>query len=357
MDERRRHWLWAGGGTVVTAIFVIHAPQRTPATILATAGMVALAIAFFRQTCAMVMPVGRMAIRGPLRAARRARRRLAMPPAVRFLHMSAWTSACLAIPAFLSGYEGLTAACLGACAVLLFVAGSIDLTVRGTWLARRVWNETLGKIFSVSIGAILIAVSVAAAKSWVHSIVRIDAKYFIESTAILAAMILPIAYCLFGVCVLSLYAAGQMGRLAVVSVGTSFFRQMLPFAGQRRVESAKMLRYRLVHGRRPPGGILPSAWRRFFDDAPASIRPVSTLVVIVAIVMLVQALQNLPRAYRPYVAAAVVALDYRGGSSCIGLGGALGVAYMDDGKVSVARRRGADIEFAVERCRYASDAP
>jgi hypothetical protein len=333
-------------------VFVIDAPRRDVVTIFGTACMVALAVAFLRRTCSLIKPCRRMSIRRPLRAARLTRSLLGVSPTVRFLHTAAWAAGCLSPAALLSGHRGLSDICILLFFISLFFAGITDLVSRGTWLARRLWNETLGKIFSVSIGAILIALSIAAAKSWLHSVVQIDPKYFIESTAIFTAMLLPIMYCLFTMCLLGLLALVQFAGLSIFMLRSMFFQQLSPFAGQHRLQKIRMFRYRLTHGRRPPGNVLPAVGSGILDDMLVFARPLSTLAVIGALGLLLQALQNLSRAYQPYVTEALVALEYRSGSSCIGFEKALGVVYMDDGNVSVARRNGRNVEFSVEACKY-----
>ena len=59
---------------------------------------------------------------------------------------------------------------------------------------------------------------------------------------------------------------------------------------------------------------------------------------------------------RPHLKTALVAIEYREGSSCRGFERGVSVVYMEDGNISVVRRDGEDWKFSVEACQFRDDA-
>jgi hypothetical protein len=58
----------------------------------------------------------------------------------------------------------------------------------------------------------------------------------------------------------------------------------------------------------------------------------------------------------PLLAKAMVRLEYRPAASCRNIDARLGVVYMDDGNVSVARFQDNHYQFTVEKCEYGGGA-
>ena len=85
---------------------------------------------------------------------------------------------------------------------------------------------------------------------------------------------------------------------------------------------------------------------------PVYMKPMSTLALIFAFAMAGKTLDEMVPQLEPYATSALVALEYRKGSSCAGFEHALGIVYMEDDHVSVARQDGKRLTFSVENCKF-----
>lgn len=339
------------GGVLVFFLLAPGLPRHDLPTLAGLAFMVGLGTAFAAYACRLFSPLYKSAMYHVLHAIPPTRKFFCVPPGIRFLHVSAWAAGCLSSAATLSGYGACGHAGMILCIVLLFMAGACDIGMRGTWLIRRLWSETLGKIFSVSIGAILLCLAIVKAKAWVHSVTHIDPKYLIESTAILVAILLPIMYWIFGIALLCLLAILQMLGMTVFVLGGMFASSLTPLIGTGRREKLRLLWYRLSTGRRPPGGKVPNSFAAMLDDVSVFMKPMSTGAVIFAFVMVYKTVDGVVPQLQPYATSTLAALEYRRGGSCAGVDNALGVVYMEDGHISVARKVGDKLVFTVQDCQ------
>jgi hypothetical protein len=187
---------------------------------------------------------------------------------------------------------------------------------------------------------------------WVHSIAHIDPKYLTESTAIFAAALLPITYCLFGMALLYLLAILQLLGLAVFAVSSMVAEQIGPFAGAANYARFRLFWYRITTGKKPSGGTLPSGRHSILDSISVFSKPLSTIAIITAMALALQTATGVMPRLQPYLVSALVALEYRQGGSCTGLDNGARVAYMEDGNISVVRMEGQTPRFSVETCKF-----
>lgn len=351
-------WLIVAGfiaTVIIVTLLGIDGPKRDFVFWAGNTLMVGMAVAFFIRACRLARPMQKSLVRRLFRAVRFLRKVLAVSPAVKFLHVLAWSIGCMAPAAVLTGHKLLEQICITTFFIVLFIAGVADLIQRGGLLAKLAWSELLGKLFSVSIGAILLCLAIARAKMWVHSIAHIDPKYLTESTAIFAAVLLPIMYCLFGMALLYLLAILQMLGLAVYAFSSMITEQIGPFAGAANYARFRLFWYRIAKGKKPLGGTLPSGRSSMLDSILIFSKPLSTIAIITAMTFVFQTLGSVMLRVQPYLTTALVALEYRQGGSCIGLGDDARVAYMEDGNVSVVRMKGQTPTFSVEACKFRPD--
>jgi len=332
-----------------------NAPNRSVALWLVLAIVVGFAGAFFVRAWKLARPALKTVARRLLRFMRDLRMLPRMSPALRFLHALAWVNVCLMVAALYARQDRMVDACEIVALALLFVAGSVDLIGAGTVLARRVWNEMLGKLFSVSFGAILLYSAISLAKTYLHSIAHIDPKYLTESTAILTAILLPVTYCLFGMALVYLLAAVQLCAIPLTMFASTFLGSIDPLGGAARRERLRLLWYRIVTGKNSRCG--PPPPRTVLDRMLAFTRPMSLFAVIGVLAWGFEtANEFLPR-LRPYATSALVALEYREGSRCIGFEKGVGVVYMEDSNISVVRQTAAGPTFSVETCNFKPERP
>lgn len=348
--------IFAGIGLVaIIAAGLAHsAPNQNVVLWLGLMMFVGMAVAFFFRACRIARPMGKPFIKRILRTIRLMRRVHAISPSVKMLHSGAWSFGCLLVAATYSGHAELGHVCMIVFFALLVFAGLGDLFQRGAWFIRKLWSDMLGKVFSLTIGTILLYLSIAKAKTWIHSTTHIDPKYLTEATAIFAAVLLPIMYGFFAVVLLYLLALLQMLGMAFFMTAAMFAQQIGSFAGSSNVSRMKMLWYRLATGKKPLGNVLPKS--SFFDDISVCSRPLSTIAIIFAFSIVSQTMTEMMPRLQPHMKTVLIAIEYRQGSSCRGFENGTPVVYMEDGNISVVRRDGNDWKFSVEACKFRDEA-
>jgi hypothetical protein len=290
--------------------------------------------------------------RRSIRVLRQIRKSYAVPPLLSFLHAVGVAACCAMLAATLAQYSAAANFFTWLAAALLSIAGLVDLIVWGNFFFRRLWSDTLGKIFSISFGAALVAAGVSVSKGIVHSVTHVDPKYFIEATAMLSAVMVPAAYFLFGLTLIYLFAIFQLFRVALAFLAAMLAQQLAGFASSGMRNTLGLLWYRIKNGKRPLGNQQPK--RKFLDLASVSLiaKPLSTIYLVLLAVWSSQwAFQQAPL-LRNYVEWAIVKLEYRTQSSCAGLDPDTAIVYMDDGKISQARRQGKKFSFSVGTCIF-----
>lgn len=221
---------------------------------------------------------------------------------------------------------------------LLAAGGAVSFSIRLGRLLRLTWSAVVGKIFALTAGTALIAISVALAKRIVHSLVHVDPKYFIEFTAILAAFILPYLWAVAAVGLLILYTVGQSAVFVMFVLITGTLHPLRDF----------------INIFRPDISNHENAWdhvrqrNRVFAEMVARI--VGTLALAWGLGKGVEILSQLPPYLGPHLKALIVFMEYRAGSACGDLE-ALPVAYLDNELVSVATLVDGEYRFAVTKCR------
>ncbi len=312
--------------------------------------MLGFAIASFRYAWQLRGRLPRPSLRALARTLHKQRKARKLPPWLELLHVVGWAFAFLSIAVVVSGYPTAGRWIMMPVLVVFFLAGMVDLTIRIKYVVRHVWSGMLGKVFAVSFGAALALAALALAKHIVHDITHIDPKYLLESTGALAALLLPVVYCMFGICALVLIFVFQMiavGIFMTVSLLVGYWR---PLLGASRGERLRLLYYRITHGKRPPGGKLPK--RKLFqvDDLSMFARPVCTAAVIAVVGGLLAEFANAASGLRQTVEYAIVGMEYRSATSCLNLPKDSLVAYMEDGNVSVASGDARKRRFEVQKC-------
>ena len=339
---------------VITGSLGLKAPHQSAVPWLHLAVVVGLAVLLFTYGCLLARPERAALAEQVLQPVSFWRQYMAVSLAVQRLFALALSVGLLAMAEEDVGNPGIAGIFSTIFMALLFVAGVVDLIQNGAMLARRVWREMLGKLFSVSFGAVLLSLAIAKAKTWVHAITHIDPKYLTESTAILTAIFLPVMYCLFAMCLLSLLTILQLLGLAVYVIKTLITDNTRLFIGHSNYERVKLWWYRFITGSELPDGEALS--KGIFDDLAIFVRPISTVAVIVVFMGTYTAAKGfLPKVW-PYLTSALVALEYRHGSSCLDLEKNLGVVYMEDENISVVRKGEAGPIFSVEKCNFHVDA-
>jgi hypothetical protein len=278
------------------------------------------------------------------------------PPIVEALQLLGIGIGLLSMSGLLTGlYSDMQTGALPAVAVLA-LAGVCEITVQTKRVLKQAWAQMAGKIVSVSLGVILTAVTVSMAKQTVHSLAHVDPKYMAEFTAAVAAGLLPLVFLGTAAALLLLWAILQMVLLGAVFFGGILLEQAKPLVGERLQNRVRLFWYRIRTGRRPPHGVLPTAG--FMPQHEVSL--VGSMLSKVAVVwVLAQAGKGLAVAAPetiPLLTKVMVRLEYRPAPSCRNLAAPLGVVYMDDGNVSVARLKNGLYQFTVEKCELSGGA-
>ena len=354
MNSNRLMAVVVVASAVIAGLLGLNAPHGSAVPWLHLVVTVGLAVLFFAQVCRLARPARDGVAEQVLRPVRFWHALTAVSPAVQFLQTLALSIGLLGAAEEVVGALDMARICNIVFMALLFVAGVLDLIQRGTMLARRVWREILGKLFSVSFGAILLCLAISKAKTWIHSITHIDPKYLTEATAILAAILLPVMYSLFAVGLLYAFALLQLLGLLVYVPVTSLVEHSRTFIGKANHERLKSWWYRITTGTEPPDGVAPK--KSIFDGLAVFVRPISTIAIIYVFTQAYATAKGFLPQLWPHMTTALVALEYRHGSSCPGFEKGVGVVYMEDGNISVVRQTEAGPVFSVESCKYQADA-
>jgi hypothetical protein len=274
------------------------------------------------------------------------------PAIVEALHLLGIGVVLLLMAGFVSGmYKDIQTGMVPVFAIF-FAAGICEITVQAKRVLKQAWAKTAGKVISLSLGAVLTAVTVSMAKQTVHSLAHIDPKYMTEFTTIVVAGLLPLVYLGAAGALLSVWAGFQMLLVTVIFFASDSLTQSMPRIGTRARNRAGMLWYRIRTGRRPLGGAMAVA--SFMPQHHVSLvgSVISKVAVVVVLFQVVDGVSaEVPRA-APLLAKAMVQLEYRPASSCRNIDARLSVVYMDDSKVSVARFKDGRYHFTVEKCEY-----
>lgn len=274
------------------------------------------------------------------------------PPTVEALHLLGIAMSFLSVAGLVSGlYSDVRIGMMPAFSVFV-VAGICEITVQTKRVLKQAWAKLVGKIISLSLGVMLTAVTVSMAKQTVHSLAHVDPKYLTEFTAVAAAGLMPLMYLGAAGVVLLLWAMIQTLLLGAVFVGTGLLSQAKPFIGEGVQQRMRLFWYRIRIGRRPPGGVVPTAG--FMPQHEVSLVG-SVLSKLAVVCLLVQAGEGVAVAVpdvTPLLIKAMVRLEFRAASSCRNVDAGLGVVYIDRGNVLVARPQNGHYLFTVEKCEY-----
>lgn len=220
--------------------------------------------------------------------------------------------------------------------VVLALGAGLAFGIRAGRVLALAWNPVVGKVLSLTAGAALISVSLACAKDITHALTHVDAKHLPDFTNLLAAIVLPWLCMVVATALLGVYAVWLGCKLIVVSVVTEIRRPIKAVVDMFRQRRA-------ARGAANP----PDAMSRGRDDL--LIRFVTAGVLLGGLAMVGEELGKLPARLAPQLRMLAVSMEYRTGSTCVGLE-KLPVAYLYNAQVSVARRAGDTYRFAEEPC-------
>lgn len=197
---------------LIGGLFLLLRPPADPRVMywlgLLFFGMLGISLAV--HTWRLWLNVRYPVFRKVVRALRSSRWILDVPPSVQLLHVMAFCAGFAAL-IFMqvtqsdTGFE-LPALVIGAC---LALAALIDLASRIARLVRQAWAPTAGKLFTVIIGAALLAIGVSIAKHVIHDITGANPANFSEFLAVFTALLVPVLYVLVSLCLLILLATCQ----------------------------------------------------------------------------------------------------------------------------------------------------
>lgn len=280
------------------------------------------------------------------------------PPLVLVLHRSSIALAFASCAATVGVGKTPGSMVMNGCLFFLALAGLCDMIVLISRVARRTWAHAAGKVFGLTVGVALAAVSLAVAKDVAHGITHIDPKFLGEFTALLTCCTLPFVYVGAASAALLLYATWEILLFFVIgllsTVVTTVFAVPHSFAGRRRKKSWSMTWYRLRNGKCPPGGALPKTGFMSQEEILRITSPLSKLALAMVLVTGAQQVTTGVPVTSPFLGRLMVSMEYRPDSGCINLDPVLPVAYMEDGWVSVARRTEDSVGFSTLKCEVAS---
>lgn len=276
------------------------------------------------------------------------------PPVVEALHLLGIAIVSLAMVAMVCDWYRDLQISMAPALVVFAVAGVCEIIVQTKRMLKQAWAQVTGKILSLSFGVILTAATLSMAKQSVHSLAHIDPKYLTEFTTAVAAGLLPLVCLGVAGIVLILWATLQILLLGALLLGGSLLTPVKPFVGDRTQNGMRMFWYRIRTGKRPPGRVMPAAV--FMPQHEVSLvgSALAKVAVVWALAQVGEGIAVIAPDTTPMLVKAMVKLEYRPNSSCRNLDPGLGIVYMDDGNVSVARREGDHYRFTVEKCEYAS---
>lgn len=303
---------------------------------------------FFRRW----MAVRRRFVRWEMRLVRSWRAQARPNPFIDVLHYLALAIVFLSVACMAGGWIAHGLAGIDAAIAVLAIAGLCDTVVLVSRIVRSSWAPTLGKVLSISVCVILLAISLSMAKQATHGLAQIDPKYLTEFVAVLTFLFIPVVYLHAAAAVLMVWATGQLLVLSVLAFGDMLLGQPLLLFASGWKKRLELRWYRLVHGHKPPGGVVPKAGMLPQAHITLVASPLSKLAVVVVLSPLMQdPVEALP-SLKPAMASALVEMEYRSGSRCKDIGAAAKVAYMENGWVSVARGEKGNHVFDVVQCEF-----
>lgn len=241
--------------------------------------------------------------------------------------------------------------------LILTVAAICEMKMQATNLLKKAWAPVLGKVLAISVGVAVAAIALSRAKQFVHSLSPIDTKYVTEFTTLIAAIYSPMLFITAIGVGMALYASCQLLILAILAVSSNMMIQSRALLGDTWMERQRMFWYRMREGKRPPGNILPPQKLLSEFEISMIMSPLSKIVLALLLVKGVEAsIASLPL-MAPWLKTAMVKIEYRSDSACKNIDKHLGVVYMDDGNVSVARHGTGGYTFDVEACDFYGKKP
>lgn len=235
---------------------------------------------------------------------------------------------------------------------ILALAGICEMTTQATRLLKKAWSPILGKVLAISVGVAITVIALSRAKQLVHSLSPIDTKYMAEFTTLVTAFYLPMVFIAAVGVGMAIYASCQLLVLVIFTFYSNLMMQSSPVLGGNLIKRQQIFWYRIKEGKRPPGNILPP-WK-FLSQLEISML-MSLLSKIVLASMLVRVVDASTTSFplmAPWLKTQIVSIEYRTGGACKNIDKSLGVVYMDDGNVSVARPSKDGYTFNVEACQF-----
>ncbi|WP_425252964.1 hypothetical protein ACPJXG_28290 [Janthinobacterium sp. NFX145] len=238
---------------------------------------------------------------------------------------------------------------------ILAMAGICEMTTQATRLLKKAWGPILGKVLALSVGAAITVIALSKAKQLVHSLSSIDTKYVAEFTTLVTAFYLPMVFIAAIGVGMAIYASCQLLVLTIFTISNNLMIQSRAVLGESWMEKQQMFWYRISEGKRPSGNILPP--RKFLSEFEISMlmSPLSKIILAWMLVQGVDASTTSLPLIAPWLKTQIVAIEYRSGSACKNINKNLGVVYMDDGNVSVARLGKDGYIFNIEACQFQTE--
>lgn len=232
-------------------------------------------------------------------------------------------------------------------AALLTLLGSvvIDSWRQVSFLAKKAWARTLGKVGLAVTGAILYYVADAIAKDAIHWVTHADPKYFPDATGLLISEISPILYLALVSILAIVWALVQLVALGVLFL----IGQSIGMWGAS-INSWNRMAYRIRTGRKAPAGYKAKIFSS--DGFLFLMRPIGLLT---AAGYFLGSIGTLTTAYsgqiNRHIQDIVVVSEYREDTLCHGLSHNTKVAYLNNDLISVVETNGAERKFYIRQCK------
>jgi hypothetical protein len=235
------------------------------------------------------------------------------------------------------------------CATFVFAA-LFDLFFRISRLVKKAWAKTIGKLFAVTFGAIILSVAIAFSKHAVHKITHVDASHFSEFIGILSVTLLPVFYLYVACCILSVFALFQLVGLAIALVAMLPYRSFVANFSEAHRYQARLVWYRLTHGKRPIGR-LPSPKFFSWEHIPLFSRPLATIAVVGLFSACLEWTGQRVGYLDNTIVQTLILIQYDDGSRCVGIAPDVKIAYLDRGYVSTATLIDGKYVFDTSQCK------
>lgn len=275
------------------------------------------------------------------------------PPLLSVVHMAGMSAALIGVALTVSAGQLSGEVAIRGAMFLLAVAGLLDFVVLTGRLFKRAWARVAGKILAVTVGAALLAVSIALAGNMTHALAHVDARHLSNFTTVLACCLLPVVY-IYAIAVFwCVPAFCQIIAWGIFGTINHIFT--VPQAdGQRAKKSLRLWWYRLKYKKWPPGGTLPENSFLSSENIMRITAPMSKLALVTVLITSLQGIVDGLPDTTPLLSRILMTLEYKPDSLCKGLGGTR-IAYLDDGWVSVAEPAPDRVHFRVTKCSYGED--